>query len=95
MEIIKINGNRYYQYETIIKTHPSLKYHDRKSEFIKKHQIPTTSYIHARLNLKKDIWTKSNGKSYRYDKLFVRKVWFDKTFDLEEIIPPMPPIIDL
>ena len=55
MEIIKINGHRYYQYETIIETHPSLKYHRYKSEFIKKHQIPTTSYIHARLN--KNIWT--------------------------------------
>ena len=93
MEIIKISGHRYYQYETIIETYPSLKYNNRKSEFIKKHQIPTTSYIHARL--KKDTWTKSNGKSYRYDKLFVRMSWFDKTFDLDEIIPLMPPIIEL
>ena len=37
MEITKISGHRYYRYETIIETHPSLKYLKSKCDFIKKY----------------------------------------------------------
>ena len=83
MEHLKLNGCDYYQYETIIETHPHLKYRKFKSDFIKHHEIPKKMYVHARIlkskgkSKSKDKWKVSNGKSKKIDKLFVQKKWID------------------
>ena len=93
MEHIKINNRRYYQFETITKNYPRLKYRRDQKPFIKKYNIPDDKYIRARL--KNNIWIVTDGSCSRYDKLFILKNWFDTSFDYLDMPLPMPPIIEL
>ena len=93
MQHIKLNKKRFYRYETIVETHPHLKYRKYKSDFIKHHGIPSKMYVHAREN--EDGWNVSDGKSKKLDKLFVRKTWVDSNLLSAVNVNYLPPVIEL
>ena len=87
MEHVKINNHRYYQFETILDNYPKLKYPGNKNLFIKKYKIPVGKYIHA--IIKNTVWCECDELSTHRTKLFIRKTWFDVSFNIEPKIPAL------
>lgn len=77
MTIITVNSKKYTLADDIIIQCPIWCKGVRNGrELIKKKEIPTTSYIYARkIN---DEWSTSDGKSVKFDKVFVRLVYLKK-----------------
>lgn len=92
MDCIKLNGHRYYQYDTIIETYPRLKYKARASDFIKHNHVPDKSILYARFN--NDTW-KIYKTAGRWNKLFINKRWFDDNINCGPEYPYIPPTIFL
>ena len=99
MKIYKINNKRYYLVNDIQIENPSLfKGCNNGRTFAKKH-VPMNKQLFAKLI--SGIWIVSDGKSLKFDKLFILKNWFNKTYvdkqekEYEEPIEPLPEIINL
>jgi len=100
MNIIVINKNRYYLADDLMKTNPSLFKGCRTSRiFITKNDIPKSKYTFAKQV--KDVWIETDGSSARYDKVMIRKLYFDEEYLKDHVEPdtkkydPVPPIIEL
>jgi hypothetical protein len=100
MKLIKINKTNYYKVDDIIVEYSNFNKGCKTiASIISKHKIPDEDYIYAKLIEKK--WTKTDGMSKKFDKLFVTEDWFDENFgeeELEEIkddTEDAPPIIKL
>ncbi len=77
MKINIINKINYYSFDEINDTHPKLFSGCKtKKSFLDKHNISTNNFIHARLLNNK--FSVTDGKSRKFDKLFIRSSWFDK-----------------
>lgn len=99
MEVYRFDEKKYYRYDDVVAKYPTLKKGCRnKAAFIKKHGLEKKHYLYARLD-KKGVWQVSEGNSYRFDKLFLRKVHVDNHMveEIEETKKPerCPPIIIL
>jgi len=99
MHIYKIEGNKYYLADETKKTYPKVfKGCQNSRALIQKQHLSVNCYVFARKTSGQ--WEKSNGKSYRDDKLFLRCKWFDKKYgedlsDYENDVPDAPPVIEL
>src|SRR5690606_18210147 len=49
--------------------------------FVTKKNVPQSEYIFARQNSKGD-WKKSDGKSYKVDRIFMTTKWYDKQYNV-------------
>jgi len=98
MKTYKINNKRYYLVNDIQTENPSIfKGCNNGRTFAKKH-VPMNKQLFAKLI--SGIWIVSDGKSLKFDKLFVLKDWFNKTYVDEqekdkEPMDPLPEIIVL
>lgn len=91
MDSVTINNTQYYPYDTIIQTHPQLKYGKYRSEFIKRYRIPKTDHMYARFTNK---WNQIDRNAGKNDTLFISKIWFHENISIEDVVPQMPqPII--
>jgi hypothetical protein len=82
MENIRINSLNYYKAEDIIKNAPIYSKSSRNGkELIKKKNIDVKSFTYARqVN---SIWTKSDGTSNKFDKVFIRRKYVDELIELQ------------
>ena len=79
MKTYTINNKKYYLGDDIKTTYAKLfKGCKNVREFVKQNNIPSAKYRFAKLNNKK--WVKSNGTSYKFDKVFLLKSWMDKKY---------------
>lgn len=75
--MITIDKKNYIRAETIIEKTPIWCKGVRNGrELIKKKSIDTKQFIYARLT--DDSWTKTDGKSVKYDRVFIRKKYLDE-----------------
>ena len=100
MKLLAVNNINYYSFEEINNTYPKLFTGCKtKKDFLDKHNISANNYIHARLLNKKLSITE--GKSRKFDKLFIRASWFNKKFpdddvdDYKDNTEDAPEIIEL
>lgn len=86
MKSIKINKINYVSFEEISKEAPIYCKSIRNGrELIKKKQIDKENFIYAKLN-DSDEWEKSDGKSIKYDKVFVKKSYLNTIDNLQKEI---------
>jgi hypothetical protein len=76
-EIIKINKTNYYKVDEIIVEYSYFNKGCKTiADIISKHKLKRDEdYIYAKLIEKK--WTKTNGTSKKFDKLFATEDWLD------------------
>ena len=90
MKYTKINGVKYYKLDIILENYKKFnKGCKTNAQILKKHDITDEDYIYAKLDSDKK-WIESDGKSKKFDKIFIDKTWFDETYEdddekLEEI----------
>jgi len=85
MKTYTINNKKYYQSKNLIEAYPKIfKGCNNGKTFIAKNEISTSKFLYARYI--DDEWIVTNGSSYKFDKLFMLKSWFKKTYldDVEE-----------
>lgn len=95
MQVHVINGRSYYLALDLQKVYPSF-FTGCKSvnEVVnKKKTVPVGKYIYAAKN--NDIWTETNGRSRKFDRLLIRKRWFDSLNINVDNIEVEPEIIEL
>jgi hypothetical protein len=79
MKTYTINNKKYNLSQDLIKKYPVVfKGCNNSKTFVEKRKIDKKNYISARPS--KDSWKKSNGKSYRYDKIFFLKGFIEETY---------------
>ena len=95
MELYHIEGHRYYRYEDIQVKHSSLvKSCKTHADFVNKRNVPRAQWDHARY--KDNEWLISDGKSKKYDKLFIRAVYFCKNLWPQSVkYPKLPDELEL
>jgi len=104
MNVYVIQKKKYYNVDELMAAYPTIFKGSRSSRlFITKHNISNDHYLFAKhIN---DEWSESNGKSMRFDKVMIRKKYFDREYmeEYEKNLPKnlpkqhdeMPPIIEL
>lgn len=99
MKTYTINKKTYYYADDLKKFNPHIfKGCQVAKSFATKHDLADDKYTYARLN-ENDKWIKSDGSSKKFDKLFLRKRWFDEKYlstnTPEEEVKDAPDIIKL
>ena len=80
MQVYRINGKNYYLANEIKASKPHIfKGCSTPRAFANKQKLSDNKYTYARLNTKKK-WTETDGSSCKFDKLFLRKKWFDEKY---------------
>ncbi len=93
MEVIRIDNTEYYLSSDIINNSPIFSKGVRNGrELIKKKKIDESNFIFAKLC--DQVWEKSNGKSIKLDKLFIKKSYVDGTKELLNELSGKEPIED-
>jgi hypothetical protein len=91
MESITINNKEYIMGDYLYSNAPIYSKGCRSSrDIISKKQIEAKNYIYARL--KDDKWTISDGKSFKFDKIFFSKSFVDKIAELKQTEEPITDI---
>lgn len=101
MKIVSINNKKYYKLDDIISEYPNFnKGYKTTKNIFEKYELKNNDYTNTRLN--DNEWVISDGKSKKFNKVFIRKKWFDDYSatkqDKEKIennIEEAPPIIEL
>jgi hypothetical protein len=96
MDIIRINKNKYYDYQDICTEHPSLtKGCNTKKKFIDR-KLEDGVWVYGRKVKDTDEWIESDGTGKKVDKLLVRVKWFNANL-LEKSTrhPPLPDTLEL
>ena len=86
MKTYTINNKKYYLSKDLIETYPKIfKGCNNGKTFITKNKISANKFVYAKYADNK--WKVTNGSSYKFDKLFMSKSWFKKTYlnNLDEV----------
>lgn len=80
MQVHHINNKKYYLANDLRTIKPHLfKGCSTARAFADKHKLSNDKYIYARL-YDKNKWVETDGSSRKFDKLFLRKKWFDEKY---------------
>ena len=87
MQTIIINDKKYYSVDEIIKNAPIYAKGVKSSrELITKKNIPSSKYIFAKYDDEDEEWTKTDGTSKKFDKVFISKFYIDEIDKLKNEI---------
>src|SRR5580693_6216362 len=80
---IIINKQKYYTADEILALElPFLKACKNGRRIIENKKLTKNDYIYAKI--KNNKWIKSDGNSYKFDKVLINKKWFDEKYVDEE-----------
>jgi len=84
MNVVNVDGIKYYNAYDIMAKYPKMSNRDKnRRRFLRENDIPDDQYIYARDN--DGTWEQNDGKSCKYDHVMIRKKYFDDTFVNKDI----------
>ena len=100
MDIHYINKKNYYLVDDILNNTPIYSKGCRNSrDFIKKKTINKKYYIYGRYDDKTEEWLETEGKSVKFDKILIRKIYVDRDEELNKELnclnEEIPKIVEL